>query len=221
MSRVAQPSRRLRSARASSGRSRLLRHHAIVAGEPCRGSMTSVSAPRRDVEMRENSSLRVGPSNCQSPWGRSKSVPPSHKSEPQPSIAICGCIRPTSATALGRLPSAHPCSSQFAESSAAKREGLTARVLFHSHRVQTNGRHHTGHSIQFALSADQTKLQGPAARPYQPNNSLTICRRSRPIFADHDRPRRSRIANVFEESWSGREDLNLRPLGPEPSALPD
>src|SRR5581483_287861 len=27
-------------------------------------------------------------------------------------------------------------------------------------------------------------------------------------------------ANLFVEKWSGREDLNLRPLGPEPSALP-
>jgi hypothetical protein len=27
----------------------------------------------------------------------------------------------------------------------------------------------------------------------------------------------TRIANVFAENWSGREDLNLRPLGPEPT----
>jgi hypothetical protein len=54
-------------------------------------------------------------------------------------------------------------------------------------------------------------------RAVEPNNSLTISRRLPPILTDHHPPRRSRIPNVFGKSWSGREDLNLRPLGPEPS----
>src|SRR5207245_11421349 len=51
-------------------------------------------------------------------------------------------------------------------------------------------------------------------RAVEPNNSLTISRRLPPILTDHHPPRRSRNANVFGKSWSGREDLNLRPLGP-------
>jgi hypothetical protein len=56
-------------------------------------------------------------------------------------------------------------------------------------------------------------------RAVEPNNSLTISRRLPPILTDHHPPRRSRNANVFGNIWSGREDLNLRPLGPEPSVL--
>jgi hypothetical protein len=32
-------------------------------------------------------------------------------------------------------------------------------------------------------------------------------------------PQEGRFASWFEEKWSGRKDLNLRPPGPEPGAL--
>src|SRR5438552_1263379 len=50
---------------------------------------------------------------------------------------------------------------------------------------------------------------------------MPFSRRSQPISTNHNRPRQSRIANVSGKIWSGREDLNLRPLGPEPSRPDD
>ena len=41
-----------------------------------------------------------------------------------------------------------------------------------------------------------------------------------PIAADIRTKKRPNYLGIFRIFWSGREDSNLRPLGPEPSALP-
>src|SRR5260370_24115764 len=47
------------------------------------------------------------------------------------------------------------------------------------------------------------------SKPHRTTNRLPSCSSSQGPVAHSER-----------ENWSGREDLNLRPLGPEPSALP-
>ena len=47
----------------------------------------------------------------------------------------------------------------------------------------------------------------------RPRSGKQLKQQKRPS-TDHDR--RSK-ADLFDQNWSGREDLNLRPLGPEPS----
>src|ERR1700719_597707 len=88
------PSRARRSQIASSSFARLLRHHATVVGVPCSSSITRVRAPRRLLEILENSSFRVGPSGIQSVCHLSNSGPPSHRREPHPRIAIFICHLP-------------------------------------------------------------------------------------------------------------------------------
>ena len=58
-------------------------------------------------------------------------------------------------------------------------------------------------------SARSTKIQG--------NHRVTIGPRTRLIMAGYCRPRPIEFSNVFGMNWSGREDSNLRPLGPEPT----
>src|SRR5262245_2414215 len=48
--------------------------------------------------------------------------------------------------------------------------------------------------------------------PLQPVSG-NVLKNERPEIPKENRP-------IFAIYWSGREDLNLRPLGPEPSALP-
>lgn len=83
------PSRQRRSQMASSTVLRLLRHQATTIGEPLSSSSTSVRAPCRLVDIRENSILSSGPSYCHgSSCCLSNSGLSSHKREPQPRMAI-------------------------------------------------------------------------------------------------------------------------------------
>ena len=81
----------------------------------------------------------------------------------------------------------------------------------HAWRTQHNGRRLTGHSQILLLSLR-------SIRRVQGNLRVTFFPRTRPIMTDHRRSWLIEFPNVFGKSWSGREDLNLRPLGPEPSA---
>jgi hypothetical protein len=90
--------------------------------------------------------------------------------------------------------------------------GLSRIATAHAWGVHKNGRQPADRSDHFAR-------RPRFRRTAHPNNSLTISPRLPPILTDHHPTRRSRNANVFGKSWSGREDLNLRPLGPEPSRL--
>src|SRR5450759_2562812 len=84
------PSRDRRSQIASSGFRRLLFVWATRQVAPFGGSMTSVSAPQRDWDTRENSILSSGPSSCQGEGCLSNSCLSSQSREPQPRIAMYG-----------------------------------------------------------------------------------------------------------------------------------
>ena len=75
--------------------------------------------------------------------------------------------------------------------------------------VQTKGWQTPAHYAQQVYSA-----------VFQPNNSLATCRPISPLLDCASQTITIEKPESFWIWWSGREDSNLRPLGPEPSALP-